>query len=626
MRKPVVLLLVLLLLPLIPASTSKKPPASEDPLAVTNWLSGWKYRLLIKIDNVRYTTASEWQPENLTDYQILVTVDTASLIKQGKMRPDAGDIRFTDENGTLLPYWIESGINTSSTRIWVRIPYIPANSTRSIFMYYNNPSATSASNGEATFLFFDDFNGADLDRTKWTLGYGSYGPVSYSVSDGLLKVWSPDGTWRAMHANFPVNYSTGIYKVAVEAKVRIEGTDQFQHYLEFLPTDNSSMEFGVFEDGTDSDVYSCVSLRYPGVSGQNLVKFLMRSGSCSLVSDPHVDVGNNWHIVSMAKYAASYAFRANIYDENRTRWLGQAGGATGGPPYPSLWAFALRTRSSSPIIYDWVFIRKFAKMAAYDNGTHVELKPKIVVVPPAWEKTDHIYANRSYKYTYPFFEGQDSGIPVKAYYTTYRPANTSAHVGLPLYLQASVHVINEDHLLHQTFTNVIVNVSAPPTGFVLLNASNFTVPSVVYGYPVPYKIFAKGVGVYEKSKNLSLGHATYVITVNSSFVKDVPVVYKLSEPPNWSIRTSYYITVDKKTTGFVFDPNNLTLNISTAFSYSSLEVGDHVVEIHYSLNQTPVVAPVSGFPLKYLLYLLGFLILYILIRRKKKRKRVPWMK
>ena len=52
----------------------------------------------------------------LSDYQILLTLDTQTLVNQGKMQPDGDDIRFTDEDDlNLLNYWIESGMNTTST-------------------------------------------------------------------------------------------------------------------------------------------------------------------------------------------------------------------------------------------------------------------------------------------------------------------------------------------------------------------------------------------------------------------------------------------------------------------------------------------------------------------------------
>jgi hypothetical protein len=122
------------------------------------WLQGWRYRRAILIDNTKSANA-------LSDYQVPVTVNTAALIAEGKMMSDCRDIRFTDSDGqTPLPYWIESGVNTASTLVWVRVPSIPASSTKTIYMYYGNPLATSASDGNSVFLFFDSF---ESGLTKW---------------------------------------------------------------------------------------------------------------------------------------------------------------------------------------------------------------------------------------------------------------------------------------------------------------------------------------------------------------------------------------------------------------------------------------------------------------------------
>lgn len=58
-------------------------PAVADP----DWLAGWSYREPVNISS----------SSALTDYQVLVTVDTASLIQE-KMKEDGGDIRFTDSD------------------------------------------------------------------------------------------------------------------------------------------------------------------------------------------------------------------------------------------------------------------------------------------------------------------------------------------------------------------------------------------------------------------------------------------------------------------------------------------------------------------------------------------------
>jgi len=86
-------------------------------------------------------------PDILNEYQVLITVDTQTLISEGKMNADGSDIRFLDSNEmSQLYYWIESGINTNSTRIWVRVPQILASSFKTIYMYYGSLSASSAAN------------------------------------------------------------------------------------------------------------------------------------------------------------------------------------------------------------------------------------------------------------------------------------------------------------------------------------------------------------------------------------------------------------------------------------------------------------------------------------------------
>jgi len=228
-------------------------------------------------------------------------------------------------------------------------------------------------------------------------------------------------------------------------------------------------------------------------------------------------------------------------------------------------------------IYDVVF-----NVTEGQNWTSASVSKKLEIYK-AWEKTDSIYSNKSYRYDY-----DKSAVPVVAYFK-YKSANSTAYVNKYLYVYSLTNVTNNDTILQQTFTNVIVNVSAP-SGFILLNSS-FSIPSLAYGEVHQANVYAKAVCVYEKAKSLNAGHATYTLTVNSSFVSELPVVYQLSAPPDWDKRTSYSITVDGKSTGFTFDPNTLTLSISTSFSHSSLEPGDHIIDLQYSLPSPPPSGP-----------------------------------
>ncbi|MFQ5469800.1 MAG: DUF2341 domain-containing protein [Gammaproteobacteria bacterium] len=130
----------------------------------------------------------------LTDYQIQITIDSASLVSAGKMNSDGSDIRFRDSNGaTELNYWIESGINTASTKIWVKVTSIP-NPSKTIYFYYGNPGATSQSDADATMIFHDDFESYaesyNLDGSpKWTNNNPTYNLFQAKNKNGSKRLY-----------------------------------------------------------------------------------------------------------------------------------------------------------------------------------------------------------------------------------------------------------------------------------------------------------------------------------------------------------------------------------------------------------------------------------------------------
>ncbi|WP_456370957.1 DUF2341 domain-containing protein, partial [Geoglobus sp.] len=122
---------------------------SLDVINVTAfWLPGWSYRVPI--------TIRENSGSSLTDYQVLVTLNAS--FNWSNVNSDGSDIRFTDDLGNQLSYWIEEWNYGSSAKIWVRVPSIPASSTTTVYMYYGNPTANSESSGSSTFIFFDHFD------------------------------------------------------------------------------------------------------------------------------------------------------------------------------------------------------------------------------------------------------------------------------------------------------------------------------------------------------------------------------------------------------------------------------------------------------------------------------------
>jgi len=93
---------------------------------------------------------------DLIDYQVFIELNSMNFDFE-HAQTNGEDIRFTDEYGFLLDYWIEEWDSVNEkAKVWVEVPFIPANSSVVIYMYYGNPSASSASDGEETFGFFID--------------------------------------------------------------------------------------------------------------------------------------------------------------------------------------------------------------------------------------------------------------------------------------------------------------------------------------------------------------------------------------------------------------------------------------------------------------------------------------
>jgi gliding motility-associated-like protein len=143
-------------------------------------LPGWSYNRPITVTN---SNASAY-----TNFQVKLIVNTQALISAGKMNINGNDIRFTDANCNNLHYWIDSGMNTTTTVIWVKVNTLAASTTKTIYMYYGNFCATPAQNGDSTFVLFDDFNGSSINTAKWNINQETPGFCSISVASGAATL------------------------------------------------------------------------------------------------------------------------------------------------------------------------------------------------------------------------------------------------------------------------------------------------------------------------------------------------------------------------------------------------------------------------------------------------------
>ena len=113
-----------------------------------------------------------------TNYQILLNISYET-----GMQADFDDLRFTNDTHEI-DSWLESKVDSSYALIWVEFPTTPANGiNQTYYKYYGNVGASSNWDIEATFLLGDEFDGASINTSKWTVT----GSVSVSDSEVSLN-------------------------------------------------------------------------------------------------------------------------------------------------------------------------------------------------------------------------------------------------------------------------------------------------------------------------------------------------------------------------------------------------------------------------------------------------------
>lgn len=237
-------------------------------LTFAQCLPGWNYFQPVAINNSLAQT--------LTNYQVKLTVNTATPIAAGHMNANGDDIRFTTSACANVNYWIESGMNTASTVIWVKVPSLTASGNTTIDMYYGNVAATPVSNGDSVFLLFDDFNGPALNSSKWTV-QGS--PSILNQTAGILN-FAGNNNWEYVRSNTTWNSA-----VVIESR-------------EYCENVSAAMVLGYA--GTDN-------------------RFTFRENSSNLKGvtfDPDVSGGNAWHTTTYPAVqhssAAYYEFSLDV--------------------------------------------------------------------------------------------------------------------------------------------------------------------------------------------------------------------------------------------------------------------------------------------------------------------------
>jgi len=218
----------------------------------TEWYDlDWSARKQIRVAN---TNASDVTNAAV---QMLVAYDA-------DMQSDFEDIRITADDGlTLLDYWRGSTTAATLAELWVEIPLLESEDVTTLYMYYDNPSATNVSSSSATFVAADDFEDGSISEYSGQTGLFTVdGSFAFDGSNGL------DNTGQeASQANLG-----GIFRF--DQTVSQGETIRYQQYI-----DTSA--------GSGDEVCTLFAVQSPGTTNQNYAACVEQFGTdrIALVKD-----------------------------------------------------------------------------------------------------------------------------------------------------------------------------------------------------------------------------------------------------------------------------------------------------------------------------------------------------
>jgi len=138
---------------------------------------------------------------DIKDYQINLTLDTQSLIQQGKMKPDCSDIRIADVNKKRYHHWIEGPCNSQNTVIWTKVN-LTGGQVNKFYIYYGNKLAEDLSDHNNTFTVIGEVGFEEISTPWETINFSrSYkSPVvvaqylSYAGHDAAITRFNTTST------------------------------------------------------------------------------------------------------------------------------------------------------------------------------------------------------------------------------------------------------------------------------------------------------------------------------------------------------------------------------------------------------------------------------------------------
>ncbi|OYT53501.1 MAG: hypothetical protein B6U72_05535, partial [Candidatus Altiarchaeales archaeon ex4484_2] len=156
------------------------------------WNNSYRYRKQLNVTNVNDTLTME------EGYSVKFTLDTETLVNEGKLQADGSDLRVlwyntTDSSWVDLDRINESGFNSTSTEIWfaTKENISASSSDGNYYIYYDSSSASNPlTNRSRIYVWWDDFSTNTLSKynlSKWVDIHGGAALYTNPTYDAVNK-------------------------------------------------------------------------------------------------------------------------------------------------------------------------------------------------------------------------------------------------------------------------------------------------------------------------------------------------------------------------------------------------------------------------------------------------------
>ena len=167
---------------------------------------------------------------NLTEYQVLLEINNDEQFFNDFNNDQVKIEVYDEDKSTLIPFYIEEWDTTNkNAKIWIKVPSIPANTVKKVYLKYNPDRTESLSNPNNVFEWFDNFENYSLGdlvgQNEW-IQYEDYSSARVVNSDKYEGSQSArcfhDGTTdnRAAKHNLPL---TSNFKLLLRWKLKDRG-------------------------------------------------------------------------------------------------------------------------------------------------------------------------------------------------------------------------------------------------------------------------------------------------------------------------------------------------------------------------------------------------------------------